>query len=37
MRGVGAGGALFSPSPRAGLCAALHALAEPGHHPGPHG
>ncbi|MEU7163041.1 DUF5937 family protein [Streptomyces morookaense] len=28
---------VFSPSPLAELCTALHALAEPGHHPGLHG
>ncbi|MDH6127399.1 DUF5937 family protein [Kitasatospora sp. GP82] len=28
---------VFSPSPLAELCAALHALADPGHHPGLHG
>ena len=28
---------VFSPSPLAELCAALHVLAEPGHHPGLHG
>ncbi|WP_245872101.1 DUF5937 family protein, partial [Streptomyces alboverticillatus] len=28
---------VFRPSPLAELCTALHALAEPGHHPGLHG
>ncbi|MGW1197608.1 DUF5937 family protein [Streptomyces sp. NPDC002536] len=28
---------VFGPSPLAELCASLHALAEPGHHPGLHG